>query len=157
MDNDPHDHQEKAPEPLSAGQMKEIEAGLFRFQQQVAENEKLKEKLRAAEDRIVRTNIELESLREHSNNEIELLKNHCNELESTARTHQLERDQAVADRASFETLFATFQAQLRVFKLPAVPLVKDHSQGRDSRDEHQDVRRFGRPVREPSPQKQQGN
>ena len=36
----------------------------------------------------------------------------------------MERDQAVADRAKWETLFVSVQAQLRAFEPPTAPLVK---------------------------------
>ena len=50
------------------------------------------------------------------------------ELESRERTAMLERDQAVADRITWETLFVSINAQMRAFKIPSAPFVKDQSE-----------------------------
>lgn len=47
------------------------------------------------------------------------------ELESRQATHQTERDQAVADRAKYETLFVSIKAQLGAFNIPAAPFIRD--------------------------------
>jgi predicted nucleic acid-binding Zn-ribbon protein len=46
------------------------------------------------------------------------------DMESKVETARLQRDQAIADRAKYEALFITFQAQLRAFAVPAAPLVR---------------------------------
>lgn len=46
-----------------------------------------------------------------------------NDMESRMATMTLVRDQAVADRAVYETLFISFQSQLRAFAVPSSPLV----------------------------------
>lgn len=46
-----------------------------------------------------------------------------NDMESRVATMTMVRDQAVADRAVYETLFITFQSMLRAFAIPAAPLV----------------------------------
>lgn len=48
-------------------------------------------------------------------------------MESNLVTAKIDRDQAVADRSVYETLFISIQAQLRAFAVPNAPLVKDHS------------------------------
>src|SRR5262249_36849914 len=68
---------------------------------------RLSAELKVAKETISRQNIELEELRAV-----------VNKLESTASTHQAQRDQAVADRVAYETLFAAINAQLRIFKIP---------------------------------------
>lgn len=50
------------------------------------------------------------------------------ELESRERTAILERDQAIADRITWETLFVSINAQMRAFKIPSAPFVKDKSE-----------------------------
>lgn len=37
------------------------------------------------------------------------------------------RDDAVAERAVYETLFISLQAQLRAFRIPAAPLIKERN------------------------------
>jgi len=54
------------------------------------------------------------------------------ELDSRMRSALLERDQAIGDRAVYETLFISFQSLLRAFQVPNEPLVK--SRGDDERD-----------------------
>lgn len=49
------------------------------------------------------------------------------------------RDDAVAERAVYETLFISLQAQLRAFRIPAAPLIKE-------RNDEEDVDGAGGPV-----------
>lgn len=56
--------------------------------------------------------------------ELEALRSRLADMESRVATAMLVRDQAVADRAVYETLFISIQAQLRAFQVPAAPLVK---------------------------------
>ena len=56
---------------------------------------------------------------------IEAQTTQLNDLESKVASAYIARDQAVADRAKYETLFITFQATLRAFAVPAAPLVKE--------------------------------
>jgi FtsZ-binding cell division protein ZapB len=92
---------------LPEERVKQVEAGLALFQKAQAEVERLTVELKTAKETITRQNVELEELRRVNNI-----------LESTAKTHQIERDQAVADRVAYETLFSTIMAQLRIFKIP---------------------------------------
>jgi hypothetical protein len=59
---------------------------------------------------------------------VEALEAHRTEMESRVQSATLVRDQAVADRAVYETLFVSIQAQMRAFAVPAAPLVKDADQ-----------------------------
>jgi hypothetical protein len=56
---------------------------------------------------------------------VEALEAHRTEMESRIQSMILERDQAVADRAVYEVLFVSLQAQMRAFAVPAAPLVRD--------------------------------
>lgn len=60
--------------------------------------------------------------------ELEALRSRLADMESRVATATLVRDQAVADRAVYETLFISVQAQLRAFKIPAAPLVRESEQ-----------------------------
>lgn len=48
-----------------------------------------------------------------------------NASESRVVSYQAERDQAVAERAKWETLFVSIQAQLEAFIPPTLPIVKE--------------------------------
>ena len=102
---------------LPAQRMKAVETGLAMFQASQAEVERLEKELDKAKDKINELSIENDGLRQHNT-----------QMDSIARTHQMERDQAVADRVSYETLFAAVQAQLRIFHIPSPMLAKtmDH-------------------------------
>ncbi len=100
---------------LPEDRAKTVEAGLALFQQVQAERDALREELRETREIVTRQQVEIDSLH-----------NLHNMLESHIQSYMLQRDEAVAQRAAYETLFATVQAQLRVFNLPATPLVKDH-------------------------------
>lgn len=99
---------------LPEDRMKTVEAGLTMFQQVSAERDRLREELREAHEAITRARVEIDSLHQLHNM-----------LESHIQSYMLQRDEAVAQRAAYETLFATIQAQLRIFNLPNVPLVKE--------------------------------
>jgi len=55
--------------------------------------------------------------------EIEARHSELNELRSNEQTAMLMRDKAIAERAKWEALFISIQAQMRVFEVPAAPLV----------------------------------
>lgn len=58
------------------------------------------------------------------------------DLESRIVTMQMVRDEAVAHRAKYETLFVSVQAQLRAFQVPAAPFVKLHEETDDAESAH---------------------
>ena len=47
------------------------------------------------------------------------------EMQSRVATMTIVRDQAVADRAKYESLFVMLNAQMRAFAIPAAPLVTE--------------------------------
>ena len=53
------------------------------------------------------------------------------ELESRAQTMQLQRDEAISDRAVYETLFISIKAQLRAFAIPNEPLIRERNENED--------------------------
>jgi septal ring factor EnvC (AmiA/AmiB activator) len=55
----------------------------------------------------------------------EALSAQINEAHSQVESARMLRDQAIAERAAYETLFATVSATLRVFNLPAAPLIRE--------------------------------
>jgi hypothetical protein len=57
---------------------------------------------------------------------IEALQTQLADTESKAAGALALRDQAIADRAAYETMFISFYAQMRAFKVPAAPLVKEN-------------------------------
>lgn len=99
---------------LPEDRVKTVEAGLALFQQVQAERDNLRSALHEANHVITQQRVEIDSLHQLHNM-----------LESHIQSYMLQRDEAVAQRAAYETLFATIQAQLRVFHLPSTPLVKD--------------------------------
>jgi len=99
---------------LPEDRMKTVQAGLTFVQQIQAERDRLREELRVTREMVTRQQVEIDSL-----HQLQAM------LESHMQTYMIQRDEAVAHRAAYETLFATVQAQLRVFNLPAQPLVKE--------------------------------
>ena len=91
-----------------------VEAGLAHYQLVSAERDKLQGELATLRSEIAALKVVAEAQ-----------KSQLNELESRNSSMQMVRDQAVADRAKFETLFVSFQSMLRAFNIPAAPLVKE--------------------------------
>jgi hypothetical protein len=56
------------------------------------------------------------------------------DMESRVQTATMMRDQAVGERAVYEALFISVQAQLRAFKIPAAPLIKVRDTEGDERN-----------------------
>jgi chromosome segregation ATPase len=57
-------------------------------------------------------------------------------MESRLQSMQLERDQAISDRAVYEALFISLQAQMRAFQVPSAPLVRDKTEEPHESDQH---------------------
>jgi septal ring factor EnvC (AmiA/AmiB activator) len=104
---------------LPGDRIKAVETGLAMYQQSQAEVDRLRNELRVANETISQMQVQLESMRQLSNM-----------LESQIHTHQMERDVAVADRAVYETLFASLQGMLRAFNIPAAPVITTKTQPR---------------------------
>jgi hypothetical protein len=91
-----------------------VEQGLRIHQETAAERDDLRRRLSERETDIAGFKVAIEALQAQ-----------LAEAESRVATMTLVRDQAVADRAVYETLFISIQAQLRAFKVPAAPLIKE--------------------------------
>jgi hypothetical protein len=62
----------------------------------------------------------------------EILDELFNTMESKLETMQLARDQAISDRAVYETLFVAANALFRAFQIPSAPLVRDREQASEA-------------------------
>ena len=100
-----------------------VEAGLVHYQMVAAERDKLAKELADAKSEIAGLKISLE-----------VQTAQMNVMESRVNAMQLTRDQAVAERAKYETLFASFQAMLRTFAVPAVPYITGNHDEQDNPD-----------------------
>jgi uncharacterized coiled-coil protein SlyX len=103
-------------EELPEHRAKTVEAGLATFQRMSHQVDELRAQITDQQDDLGRMEAQIDSLKQ-------VIKVY----EEQAHAYQQERDQAVADRAVYETLFASFQALLSAFKIPADPLVREQS------------------------------
>jgi len=87
---------------------------LAEFQHVAAERDDLARQVAAQKTEIAAHAVENEAMRSR-----------LADMESRVASAMLVRDQAVAQRAVYETLFISFQAQMRAFAVPAEPLVRD--------------------------------
>ena len=121
-----------------------VEAGLTHYQMVSAERDGLAKEIAQLKSEIATLKVVAEAQRSQ-----------INEMESRATTHLLTRDQAVADRAKYETLFIAFQSMLRAFKVPAAPLVKEMKDETETRPDSANKRHDGdydyKPVRHEMP------
>lgn len=98
---------------LSPARQAAYESGLLFHQQVAAERDALLIEVRNLRSEIAGYKVAAEAQAAQMNG-----------MESRIATMQLVRDQAVAERATYEALFVTLQAQMRAFKIPAAPLIK---------------------------------
>lgn len=108
--------------PKSNGELPEsrkaaIQQGLEFFQETAAERDRLQ-----AENAQLR--VDLAGYKVVVEAKEELL----NQAESRINSALLARDQAIAERAKYETLFASFKAQLNAFAIPAAPYIRDRTE-----------------------------
>lgn len=103
----------EAESALPADRQAAVEQGLALFQITAGERDRLKTQVAELNNTITQQRVEIEALQSL-----------VNMMESRTRDHQIERDQAVAERAAYESLFIVIQAQMRAFQVPNVPLVK---------------------------------
>lgn len=89
-----------------------VEAGLVHYQMVAEERDRLTKELAASKNEVAALKVAVEAQSAQ-----------MNEMESRVSSMQIVRDQAVAERAKYETLFASFQAMLRTFAVPAAPLI----------------------------------
>ena len=100
-------------ESLKEDRKAAVEAGLVHFQVISDERDRLKNELASSK-------VDLAAMKVV----VEAQSSQITEMESRVASMQVVRDQAVAERAKYETLFASFQAMLRTFAVPATPLIK---------------------------------
>jgi hypothetical protein len=99
---------------------KTVEAGLATFQHMSHQVDELRKEISNYQDEISKMEVQVESL-----------KRVVKIYEEQAKSYQAERDQAVADRAVYETLFASIQAMLIAFRVPVAPLAREQSSQSD--------------------------
>lgn len=112
-------------QPLPEHRQKQVEAGLATYQSVLAERDLLERELRQALAKIDSLDQQLSSMHGIVNMMESAYITAKADLEGRVKDYQKQRDEAVACRAAYETLFATVKAQLRVFALPSTPLVKE--------------------------------
>ena len=93
-----------------------VAAGLEMYNAVAHERDELQKENRELRTQLAGLKVAMEAM---DSNNIDMI--------SQINTAKIERDQAVADRSVYETLFISIQAQLRAFAVPNVPLVKDRS------------------------------
>jgi hypothetical protein len=91
-----------------------VEYGLAQYQMLAAER-----------DSLVRENSELRNALAEHRASLEVHHSRIADMDSRIATATMVRDQAVADRAKYETMFISIFAQLRAFEVPAAPLVRE--------------------------------
>jgi len=96
---------------------KTVEAGLATFQHMSHQVDELRRDITALQDDIGRKEAQVDSLKQT-----------IRIFEEQARAYQEERDQAIADRCVYETLFASFRSMLDTFKVPITPLVREQTE-----------------------------
>lgn len=99
---------------LPANRVALVEAGLAQFQSVAAERDRLEKEVADLRSDLAAQKVVNEAMAEQ-----------INTMQSHVSSMMLIRDQAVADRAVYETLFISFQSQLRAFQIPAAPLVRE--------------------------------
>lgn len=104
-----------------------VEAGLAHFQLVSAERDSLQRQLHDMRSEMAALKVVAEAQ-----------KSQMTEMESRNATMLAIRDQAVAERAKYETLFMSFQAMLRTFNIPAAPLVKEMNTNENDPSDHDD-------------------
>ena len=108
-------------EDLEVDRKAAVEAGLVHYQMIADERDRLRKEL-------ANSKIEIAALKVV----VEAQTSQISQMESRIASMQVVRDQAVAERAKYETLFASFQAMLRTFAVPAIPLIKGIDNEEDS-------------------------
>jgi len=104
-------------EDLPDHKAKQVEAGLATFHKMAQDVEDLRNDITNLQDDIGRREAQIDSL-----------KHTLRVFEEQSRAYQEERDQAVADRCVYESLFASFRSLLDTFRIPTTPLVREQSE-----------------------------
>jgi len=116
-------------ESLPADRKAAVEAGLAHYQLVSAERDKLMGEIAHLRSDMAALKVVAEAQ-----------KSQMTDMESRMASMTAVRDQAVAERAKYETLFVSFQAMLRAFKVPAAPLIREieDNEGNDEQPRHLD-------------------
>ena len=109
---------------LPADRKAAVEYGLSQFQAIAAERDRYAVRVHELESELAAHRVELDGRERY-----------IAEMESRVNSAMLVRDQAVADRAKYETMFISVFAQLRAFNVPAAPLVKETRPPEQQHDE----------------------
>jgi hypothetical protein len=100
---------------LPPSNLKEFEASMLHYQRLAVDNERLEKEVAHLKDTMAREigarDVKIQVLND-TRNDIQVRINEC----------LAQRDQAVAERAVYETLFVSVVAQFAAFKIPTVPL-----------------------------------
>lgn len=102
-----------SPPTLPDDRQAAVEYGLAQYQAMAAERDSLQRDVHLLNSELAASRVSLEAYEAR-----------VNDADSRVASAMLVRDQAVADRAKYETLFVSVQAQLRAFNIPAAPLVR---------------------------------
>jgi hypothetical protein len=100
--------------PLPDDRKAAVEYGLTQFNVMAAERDALRDQVRQLKSDLAGYKVALDAQQAQ-----------VSDMESRVATSTAIRDQAVADRAVYETLFISVQAQLRAFQIPHAPLIAE--------------------------------
>jgi hypothetical protein len=100
-----------------------VEATFARYDAVMKDRDALREQLNTA----------INTLKQATDTEV-LLRDEIISLRRQLEDANLHTIQAMAERAAYETLFSGFMAQMREFKVPAVPLVRTASMDEQQSD-----------------------
>jgi hypothetical protein len=103
-----------------------IEYGLTQFQTIADERDRLFQEVRELRSMLAEREVALDARQAH-----------IADMESRVNSAMMIRDQAVADRAKYETMFISIFAQLRAFDVPTAPLVREANPVRANEDAQQ--------------------
>ena len=106
---------------LPPSNLKEFEASMLHYQRLAVDNERLEKEVARLKDEMVREIAARDT-------KIQVLADQHTFIQQRVNDCLAQRDQAVAERAVYETLFVSVVAQFAAFKIPAVPLAVDTDQ-----------------------------
>lgn len=104
-------------ETLPEDRQKAVEYGLAQFQTLAHERDQVRRENADLRDKCAGLQIVSEGLTSQ-----------LTEAHSQIKTAMIVRDQAMAERIKYESLFVSIQAQMRAFAVPAAPLIRDHDE-----------------------------
>lgn len=110
-----------AKQDLPPSQAKEFEATMLHYHQLAVDKERLEKDNARLKDEMAREIAARDA-------KIQVVIDQQNFIQQRVNDCLAQRDQAVAERAVYETLFVSVVAQFAAFKIPAVPLAVDADQ-----------------------------